>query len=70
VEALAQVIAHFAEQDGTPCRDPQAAARFFQQLIGGWIYGAIVADAPPAAEIGLAWLDLALGVFLAGRAAW
>jgi AcrR family transcriptional regulator len=68
--SIAKLIRHFAEKDGVACRDPEAAAQAFQQIIAGWIYSAILANSALTLEEGRAWLDYALGIFIAGRAAW
>ena len=70
VASIAKVIRHFAEKDGVPCRDPEAAAQAIMQIVGGWIYSTIVTNSPLTLEEGRAWLGYALGIFIAGRAAW
>lgn len=70
VDAITEVIRRFAEKDAIPCNDPQAAARVFQLTIGGWVYNAILSNAPFKPAVAKVWLDNTVRIFVAGRAAW
>ncbi len=70
IEAIAKMLRHFAEKDGVPCRDPERVAEIFQSMTAGWVSHAIVAATPFKQATARAWLQDAVALFIAGRAAW
>jgi AcrR family transcriptional regulator len=70
IDSIATVIRQFAERDGVPCRDPEAAAELFQIMIAGWIHQSVLTNTLPELEAGKAWVAHATRVFVTGRDAW
>ena len=70
VDSLAEVIAHFAQRDEVPCKDPVAAAEVLQMTLVGWFHCAIAADTPVKLQAGRAWVKNAIRLFVASRALW
>lgn len=67
---IAIEIDHFAERDGVPCRESEAAARFFLTLLAGWVHLYLMTNRPPKPEASEAWLEKVITVFLSDRANW
>ena len=70
VEALASIIAGYAESDGAPCRDPHAIADQFLAAIMGWSIKTILADREISAQERAEWVTQAVGNLIGGRAKW
>lgn len=70
VDSLAEVIVHFAERDGVPCKAPEVAAEVLQMTIAGWFNAAVVRNTPFKLQAGRAWLKNAVRLFAASRALW
>ena len=70
VASLAEVIIHFAERDGIPCKDPYTAAEFLQMTFAGWAHTALLRNAPIKVAAGRAWLKNTIRLFVGSRALW
>lgn len=67
---LAEQIRIFAEREGRPCRDPEAAAELFLLLVSGRSSVATLSNRFESAAERKAWLEVLLPKFLGGRSAW
>lgn len=70
VLALRKFIAHRAEVDGIPCRDPSRPAEAFSQMIRGFHVTAMLSPENLTDEEVNAWADRAVTTLLAARADW
>jgi len=70
VEHIARFIEASAERDGIPCRDPAAAAEVFLYSVYGWYSYVVITNRVVTEKERAAWVDRALGIFLASRSEW
>lgn len=70
IDYIADHIRRFAEPEGAPCRDPQAAAEFFLMTLNGWCIAVIVGDRKVSPAARRAWLQNMVRIFIASRSSW
>lgn len=70
IDYLAGQIRSFAEREGAPCRDPEAAAELFLMMIVGWSSVVVIGNRTVSPAARKAWLAHTVRTFIGGRSSW
>lgn len=70
IDHIARYIRDFADRDGVPCRDPEAAARIFSFMVRGLYYDASLGVGSAGPRAVRATVKRIVADFLASRPSW